>query len=150
MTVAFPKPIHQTKAAKRLRPRNVARAAKAIEEDFGPLADAVRLLPCCVKDCNRRPTDPDHVVTRGAGGHAWIIVDGAVVGNIAPVCHAHHTGGLDIRRPRHAVGLATFEAEHTFVLRLPFERIELPTLAAVAKRVGEWFLSEGTPEGAPA
>lgn len=50
--------------------RNPTRATEARAEDFGALADAVRTLPCCVWQCTRTPSDPAHVVSRGAGGHA--------------------------------------------------------------------------------
>lgn len=128
----------------RLRARNPERAAKALAEDFGELADLVRRLPCCVDGCRRQPIDPAHVVGRGAGGHAWIEIDGELVGNIAPLCRAHHTGGLDVQRPQHVVGRSVFEREHRLVLRLPRQAPrECATLAEVALVVGQWSLQDG-------
>jgi len=71
----------------RLRSRNPERAARRRERDFGPLADHVRALPCCA--CGAPgPSDPAHVKSRGAGGHARLD-DGA--GNLIPLCRPCHT-----------------------------------------------------------
>lgn len=130
-----------------IRRRNPERAAAARAEDFGPLADAVRGLPCCVAGCRRSPADPAHVRSRGAGGSAWIEVDGQHVGNIAPLCRAHHTGGPGVTRPQHQVGPVTFEAENRLELRLPgIAPIPASTLAEIAARVGEWFINGPPPE----
>lgn len=137
---AFPKPTREPKVRKRLKPRNVERHAARLAEDFGELAAAVRRLPCCVAGCRRDPTDPAHVVSRGAGGHAWITVDGVEVGNIAPLCHPHHTGGFGVTRPQHGIGTAAFEAENRLELRMPeWAPRAYMTLAEVAAAVGEWF-----------
>lgn len=48
--------------------------------------------PCLV--CERTPSDPDHIRTRGAGGHDE-------ESNIWPLCRIHHV-------ERHAIGLALF------------------------------------------
>lgn len=45
---------------------NRKRKAARMERDFGPQAKACRRMPCCV--CSRRPADPHHWPTRGAGG----------------------------------------------------------------------------------
>lgn len=51
--------------------------------------DAVKLLPCLC--CNRTPSDPDHITSRGAGGDDS-------KSNIWPLCRRHHN-------ERHARGL---------------------------------------------
>lgn len=48
--------------------------------------------PCVV--CARVPSDPDHIRTRGAGGH-----DSEA--NLWPLCRIHHV-------ERHAIGLTLF------------------------------------------
>jgi len=131
-----------------IRARNPKRAQAAQGEDFGPLADAVRRLPCCVAGCRRDPVDPAHVRSRGAGGSAWIEVDGRRVGNLAPLCRAHHTGGPGITRPQHQIGVPQFELENALELRLPGrEAARAFTLAAVAEAVGRWFEDGGPEEG---
>lgn len=132
-----------------IRRRNPERAAAARAEDFGPLADAVRGLPCCVAGCRRTPSDPAHVRGRGAGGSAWIEVDGRRAGNIAPLCRAHHTGepGSGVLRPQHVAGRETFERENRLELRLPgVAPIPAATLAEIAALVGEWFTSGPPPD----
>lgn len=123
---------------KALRPQNPARRAARHERDFGELAEVVRTLPCCVAGC-RRSAEPAHVVSRGAGGHAWHVVEGVEVGNLAPLCRAHHTGGPGVTRPQHAIGLSQFERENDLVVRLP-GRLASPatTLAEVAAEIGRW------------
>ena len=124
---------------KRIRPRNAARHAASLAEDFGPLADAVRRLPCCVQGGPVRPVDPAHVVGK-ARGHAWLMVDGREVGNIAPLCRGHHTGAPGgPRRPQHQVGIPDFERENVLELRLPrLPPRVYPKLADIAAAVGEW------------
>lgn len=51
-----------------------------------------KAMPCLV--CGGRPSDPDHIVTRGAGG-------GDVQGNVWPLCRPHHS-------ERHRRGLTWF------------------------------------------
>ena len=133
---------------KALRPRNEDRAAKARAENFGELADLVRSLPCCVEGCRRWPVDPAHVVSRRRGA-AWIVVDGVEVGNIAPLCRAHHTGP-GFARPQHQVGIPTFETEQRLVVRLP-GRLAAPaaTLAEVAAAVGRWAKDGAPGAGGP-
>ncbi len=71
----------------RLRSRNPERAAKRREQDFGPLAEYARWLPCAA--CGApAPSDPAHVKSRGAGGHARL-ANGD--GNIIPLCRLCHT-----------------------------------------------------------
>jgi hypothetical protein len=134
----------------RLKRRNHVRAQEARAEDFGELAEFVRGLPCAVAGCKRTPSEPAHVVSRGAGGHAWSMVDAKPVGNILPLCRAHHTGGPGVTRPQHTVGWPTFNAENVLILRLPGRAAQnFENGAAVAAAVGEWVLT--CPEiGAPA
>lgn len=54
---------------------------------FGPLCDHVRGMPCVIEGCSW-PSDPHHVLSRGAGWKDWL-PDG--IGNVAPLCRAHHT-----------------------------------------------------------
>jgi len=137
------KPLARKKA---IRARNPKRAKVTQAEDFGPLADAVRRLPCCVRGCRRVGVDPAHVRSRGAGGAAWIEVDGGRVGNLAPLCRPHHTGGDGVTRPQHQIGVVAFEAENDLELRLPGRQpISAFTLAAIAEEVGKWF-EAGEPE----
>lgn len=132
---------------KAIRARNPTRARAAQAEDFGPLADAVRGLPCCVAGCRRAPVDPAHVRSRGAGGAAWIEVDGRRVGNLAPLCRAHHTGGDGITRPQHQIGVPRFELENRLELRLPGKGAAGAfTLAAIAEAIGVWFEAGGPEE----
>lgn len=136
-------PRRRERGPTRIRARNPERAARTLAEDFGDLADLVRRLPCCVVGCRRRPSDPAHVRSRGAGGHAWIVVDGVKVGNIAPLCHSHHTGGPGVARPQHGVGNAAFEAENKLELCLPYRTPRAcATLAEVAATVGVWSLED--------
>ena len=106
----------------RINPINRDRRNARRECDFGDLAEHVRTLPCLV--CGRSPVDPAHVRSRGAGGHAWI--EGSLdvhgvpfpirVGNIVPLCRAHHT-------EQHASGIRTFERAHRLDLAAEAERI---------------------------
>lgn len=52
----------------------------------------VKNLPCLI--CLKRPSDADHIRTRGAGG-------GDNLGNLQPLCREHHTF-------KHSVGIKTF------------------------------------------
>lgn len=56
----------------------------------------VKAMPCLV--CGKGPSDPDHIVTRGAGG-------GDEAHNVWPLCRTHHT-------ERHKIGLHTFIAKY--------------------------------------
>ena len=51
---------------------------RIIDQDF---LDFVKTLPCIA--CTSEPSDPDHITTRGAGGH-----DEAT--NVWPLCREHH------------------------------------------------------------
>lgn len=110
-------------------------------EDFGPLAMAIRQLPCAVIGCDRASV-PAHVRSRNAGYGAWIIVDGHNIGNLAPLCSGHHTGGSGIPRDHtQHQGIRTFERSVGLAVKLPGrpER-RVDRLAEVAEAVGEWFL----------
>jgi hypothetical protein len=124
--------------------------AKRHAEDFGPLADAVRRLTCAVVGCDRSPVDPAHVLGRAAGGGAWIVVGGRVVGNIAPLCRGHHTGMPGFRREHiQHQGTRTFERSVGLAVKLPgTEPRKVDRLAEVAEAVGEWFKAgaAGLPE----
>ena len=79
---------------KRLRPRNEERLARLRAQQFGPQADLCRSLPCCA--CAAKPpSDPAHVISRGAGG-----TDSDTV----PLCRRCHN-------EQHARGIATFQLE---------------------------------------
>lgn len=56
------------------------------------LLEAFRLMPCAA--CGARPSDPDHIKTRGAGGED-------IESNILPLCRRHHT-------QRHTIGWFRF------------------------------------------
>lgn len=76
-----------------LKRSNPERKAKRYARDFGELADHVRTLPCAA--CNHPPpSDPAHVKSRGAGGHARL---DSGDGNILPLCRICH-------REQHAQG----------------------------------------------
>ncbi len=72
---------------------NPERKAKRLARDFGPLADYVRGLDCCACGAHG-PSDPAHVKSRGAGGHAFL--DNGQ-GNLVPFCRSchglQHSGG---------------------------------------------------------
>jgi 5-methylcytosine-specific restriction endonuclease McrA len=53
------------------------------------LIDFIKTLPCLI--CYMRPSDPDHITTRGAGGHD-------LADNLWPLCRKHHN-------ERHSKGL---------------------------------------------
>lgn len=77
----------------RMPKRNAKRAAKRYARDFGAHAETIRALPCCA--CGAPgPSDPHHVVSRGAGGTAQHQV---------PLCRNCH-------RLLHQIGRRTFEA----------------------------------------
>lgn len=53
------------------------------------LLSEIKKLPCLI--CNKRPSDPDHITTKGSGGDDDIK-------NLWPLCRKHHT-------ERHMIGL---------------------------------------------
>lgn len=63
---------------------------------FGPQSQRCRSLPCSVPGCTRRPAEPHHVRTRGAGGSD---------SDCVPLCHEHH---MEL----HGKGRHTFETKH--------------------------------------
>jgi hypothetical protein len=92
--------VRPAKQPKKINPINRERKNRVDAKTFGPQARAARLLPCCV--CARRPCDPAHVVSRGAGG-----TDSDVV----PLCKFHH-------REQHDIGIQSFQARHNIVLEV--------------------------------
>lgn len=69
------------KRRKRLNPINRERRERLRREQFGPQAELCRMMDCCA--CGERgPSDPAHVVSRGAGGK-----DKA---NVVPLCRPCH------------------------------------------------------------
>lgn len=84
------------KRGKPIAKRNPERLAKRRAETFSDCARMARLLPCAV--CDRLPpSDPAHVVSRGAGGKDWA--------NVAPLCRKHHDA-------HHQLGALTFEKRY--------------------------------------
>jgi hypothetical protein len=74
---------------------------------FGPFADYIRQQPCLV--CGRRPSEPHHIRSRGAGGTD---IEGfGSHGNLVPLCgpfgcHAEgHQGGWQTFQKNHGVDL---------------------------------------------
>lgn len=60
------------------------------------LLDYIKTLGCVV--CGLWPSDPDHILSKGAGG-------GDVPSNLWPLCRRHHT-------ERHAIGFKTFVSKY--------------------------------------
>lgn len=87
---------------KPLRKRNPERLARLRSVQFGAQAALCRTLPCCVPGCGKGPpaypSDPAHMVSRGAGGD-----DSSCV----PLCRVHH-----IRQ--HVLGIRTFQERYGF------------------------------------
>lgn len=87
----------------------------------GSLCEYVKTLPCLI--CGRRPVDPHHVRSKGAG---WLdrLPDGS--GNVVPLCaglDGHHVEG-------HQVGWRTFGAKYGVSLASIAKEI-------AARRMGE-------------
>ncbi len=81
---------------KPMKKRNDARMEERNEAAFGPSANMARLLPCV--RCNRPPpSDPAHVVSRGAGG-----LDRD---NIVSLCK----GPMGCHAYQHQIGIKDFE-----------------------------------------
>lgn len=133
--VAVPKQGHGFKDPKPMRRFNARRRRRALAEDFGDLAVFVRTLPCLVVGCTQSPVDAAHVRSRGAGHHAWLVLGGERVGNIVPLCRAHH----DEQGQR---GIKTFEANNVLQVRVGWAK-PVASLAAAAVLVGRLF--EGGP-----
>ena len=90
----------------RMRRVNRKRLAARRAEQFGPQAEWCRTLPCCV--CGRKPpSDPHHIVSRGAGGSDRDCV---------PLCRDCHT-------EIHTIGRDSFEAKHNVNLRAVAEAL---------------------------
>jgi hypothetical protein len=86
-------PAVERKEPKPLKKVNRERKKARLERDFGPQAKACRRMACCV--CSRRPSDPHHYPSRGAGGR-----DDCAI----PLCRRCHDEA-------HAMGMETFQRE---------------------------------------
>jgi len=89
-----------------LRAVNHERRAKVRAVTFGPQAELCRSLPCCV--CGAPPpSDPHHVLPRGAGG---------VDSDCVAICRMHHSEW-------HAIGPVAFDAKYGTDLRAEASRL---------------------------
>jgi hypothetical protein len=93
-------PSVERKQPKPLKKVNRERRAARNAITFGVQAKACRRLPCCV--CARRPSDPAHVRSRGAGG---------TDSDCVPLCSRCH-------REQHDKGIETFQKKHNIVLEV--------------------------------
>ena len=98
---------------------NPARRAKMYARNFGPLAEAVRAMPCLVararkaRDLCRGRVQAAHVVARGMGGC------GGDARSLVPLCARHH----EESSARGTSKRAAFEARHGIVLQVEADRI---------------------------
>lgn len=113
----------QLKRKTPLRPVNPERRAKRKAKQFGPQANLCRRLPCAA--CGRLgPSDPAHVISRGAGGGDR--------GNVIPLCKndlktlhegchqaQHQRGWGALYRARLVPPRAIWEVETRSVLTAP-------------------------------
>lgn len=97
------RPVRPAKKPKKVNPINKARRARVNATTFGPQARAARLMPCCI--CGRRPCDPAHVLSRGAGGKD---------SDVVPLC----SGPRGHHREQHDIGIRSFETKHNIVLEV--------------------------------
>ncbi len=75
--------------------------------------ELIASLPCGV--CDRpAPSDPDHVISRGAGG-------GDELNNLQSLCRTHHV-------ERHKIGIKTFMERYNIKISLSREKHDLPSL----------------------
>lgn len=81
-----------------LRSVNSERRRRRYARNFSDKADWIREQPCDV--CGRRPSDPHHHPTVGAGGTKR---------DLMPLCRDHHTLGPDAY---HRLGAVTFAKRH--------------------------------------
>lgn len=94
-----PKPMRR---AAKVKPVNRERRALRRAAQFGDCSRMARLLPCAL--CGAAPpSDPAHVLSRGAGG-----LD---EGNVYPACRRHH----DLQ---HALGVKAFEKRYQVSLEV--------------------------------
>lgn len=91
------------KKPKRINTVNRARKEARNALAFGPQARAARMMPCCV--CSRRPCDPAHVKSRGAGGKDCDVV---------PLC----SGPRGHHQEQHSIGLESFQEKHRIILEV--------------------------------
>lgn len=111
----------------RMKAFNRARKKKAFARDFGPLANFVREMGCCI--CEDERAQACHVKSRGASGHAWL-ENGD--GNLMPLCAEHH-------RYQHAHGWNALVIEGG-----EGAKGEGQAIAAMhAKALGNRFLADG-------
>ena len=68
--------------------------------DQDAVKEAVRSQPCLV--CRRRPSDPAHIQTKGAGGSD-------TAENLMPLCRMHHS-------EQHQIGIKSFTRKHDLPL----------------------------------
>lgn len=88
--------------SKRVKPVNKGRRALRYAAAFGDCSRMARMLPCCICDASP-PSDPAHVLSRGAGGRDS--------GNCASLCRRHHD-------QQHSIGLASFEKRYRISLEV--------------------------------
>ena len=97
------KPLRRTNPMPRQRTRlprrNRARLARIRAEQFGPQAQLCRESHCCACGCPP-PSDPAHVVSRGAGGKD---------SDTVPLCRTCHDA-------QHREGIRTFQAKRGICL----------------------------------
>jgi hypothetical protein len=98
-------PAVERKKPKPIKKVNRERKAARLERDFGdPQPRACRRMPCCV--CSRRPADPAHIVSRGAGGRPDQCVP------LCRRCHsAQHSEGIKTFQERRGINLELVAAE---------------------------------------
>ena len=85
-----------------------------------------RTQPCSL--CGVFPSDPDHIITRGAGGKDE-------ESNLWPLCRRHHT-------ERHAIGLVEITRRHphlaTILISKGFELVQIGKDSRWKKGEGSW------------
>lgn len=111
---------------KPVKRRNGPRARARYARNFGDEAEAVRAMPCLVTGTT--PSEPAHVVSRGAGGGRFDIIP------LSPAMHAQ----------QHSVGVESFAAAHRLDLRAEADRVALSHEAplgvrGLAKRWAKWW-----------
>jgi hypothetical protein len=94
--------------------------------DVPTYAERVQQLPCVV--CRRTvghvygPSECAHLKHRGMGGK-----DVPLEGNSVPLCHAHHTGGVDRNGKQvvafHRAGVRSFQAHYGIDLQAEAARV---------------------------
>lgn len=72
----------------------------------------IKSLPCFV--CDRRPTDADHIKSKGAGG-------GDDLNNLNALCRQHHV-------ERHSIGLKQFLNRYSTIISISREKYDIPPM----------------------